>query len=250
MQAGEPYNSKRPLAVAGVTGAVDISVGYEHSYAATELGEVFCWGTNKYGELGDGTLTDRAPPVKTLHVNSPELPPAENGFQGLALLGDEQIWEGLPEPCRYAETLDMEHSALLRESFQVESAIAGIDSQGMITVRLANYPLLRERRTIDPRGDQLMTIIYFIKIKDPEAEKEERLPADAGEYGISTETARYTGAMSAVRNSHTSYELRWGVADDSNVVLSYVGDDWVCGTLNVTNKYGHMKGEFAAAVLK
>lgn len=42
---------------------VDISVGYDHSLAVSSDGQVFAWGDNYYGQLGDGTTTASNSPV-------------------------------------------------------------------------------------------------------------------------------------------------------------------------------------------
>lgn len=47
----------------GVTGVVDISVGNYHSCALLDSGAVRCWGRNEFGQVGDGTTTDRNLPV-------------------------------------------------------------------------------------------------------------------------------------------------------------------------------------------
>lgn len=49
----------KPTAVVGVTGALGISTGGDHSCATTASGAVFCWGANSLGQLGNGT-TSRA----------------------------------------------------------------------------------------------------------------------------------------------------------------------------------------------
>lgn len=49
----------RPTAVVGVSGALDVSTGGDHSCATTRTGAVFCWGNNVFGQVGDGT-TQRA----------------------------------------------------------------------------------------------------------------------------------------------------------------------------------------------
>jgi alpha-tubulin suppressor-like RCC1 family protein len=60
--------SATPVVVPGITDAVDVSVAggftssigkYGHVCARRARGTVLCWGSNHWGELGDGTLTSR-----------------------------------------------------------------------------------------------------------------------------------------------------------------------------------------------
>lgn len=52
-----------PAVVSGLIGTASaISSGYGYSCALTTEG-VFCWGTNRYGQLGDGTTLSRSTPV-------------------------------------------------------------------------------------------------------------------------------------------------------------------------------------------
>ncbi len=43
--------------------ATDIAAGYQHSCAVLEGGSVYCWGSNEFGQLGDGTRADSRFPV-------------------------------------------------------------------------------------------------------------------------------------------------------------------------------------------
>ncbi|MFO0610501.1 MAG: hypothetical protein U0324_45490 [Polyangiales bacterium] len=54
---------RRPTRIAGITRAVHISVGLAHQCAVLADGQALCWGGNSYGQLGDGTTTDRSLPT-------------------------------------------------------------------------------------------------------------------------------------------------------------------------------------------
>jgi alpha-tubulin suppressor-like RCC1 family protein len=43
-----------------------VTAGAEHNCALDADGAVWCWGDNRYGQLGDGTLSDRSGAVMVL----------------------------------------------------------------------------------------------------------------------------------------------------------------------------------------
>ncbi len=45
-----------PRTVDGLTQVVEVSAGYEHTCARTRDYRLFCWGANKFGQFGDGTV--------------------------------------------------------------------------------------------------------------------------------------------------------------------------------------------------
>jgi alpha-tubulin suppressor-like RCC1 family protein len=52
-----------PSAVAGGFSFTTLSVGGFHSCGVATTGLTYCWGYNHFGQLGDGTTTDRSTPV-------------------------------------------------------------------------------------------------------------------------------------------------------------------------------------------
>jgi alpha-tubulin suppressor-like RCC1 family protein len=59
-----PHSS--PVPVAGGHEFVQISAGRAHTCALTPDRIMYCWGRNLFGELGDGTTTDRLTPAKVI----------------------------------------------------------------------------------------------------------------------------------------------------------------------------------------
>lgn len=55
-----------PARVAGLHDVVDIAAGDSHTCAVRSNGEVWCWGSNFWGQLGDGTTESRATPVRVV----------------------------------------------------------------------------------------------------------------------------------------------------------------------------------------
>ena len=60
-----------PSAVAGLDGgSVAVAIGYLHTCAVTSAGDVWCWGNNESGQVGDGTTSDRSSPVRVSSESS------------------------------------------------------------------------------------------------------------------------------------------------------------------------------------
>jgi alpha-tubulin suppressor-like RCC1 family protein len=57
------YRISTPVAVAGGHKFVAISAGADFTCAVTGAGSAYCWGSNGYGQLGDGSTTGRYHPV-------------------------------------------------------------------------------------------------------------------------------------------------------------------------------------------
>lgn len=72
-QLGDGANTNRVEAVDVVglsSGVVAITAGWEHNCALLNTGAVKCWGYNGYGQLGDGTNSNRSTPVQVSGLTS------------------------------------------------------------------------------------------------------------------------------------------------------------------------------------
>ncbi|NMC00696.1 MAG: hypothetical protein GYA35_10490, partial [Thermoanaerobaculaceae bacterium] len=68
-----------------------ITGGYYHSLALKSDGTVWAWGHNNYGQLGDGTTTDRLTPVQVQNLTN-IVAIAGGSSHSLALKSDGTVW--------------------------------------------------------------------------------------------------------------------------------------------------------------
>jgi len=92
---GTTADSSVPVAVTGLAGpvlAVAAGAGSLHSCALLESGEVWCWGANSSGQLGNGTTADSSVPVQVTGLPGGAVGIAAGALHSCALLGSGGAW--------------------------------------------------------------------------------------------------------------------------------------------------------------
>ncbi|AEG14452.1 Ig domain protein group 2 domain protein [Desulfofundulus kuznetsovii DSM 6115] len=80
-----------PVPVQNLTGVVAVEAGSFYSLALKSDGTVWAWGDNYYGQLGDGTTTNRYTPVQVQNLTG-VVAIAAGGGHSLALKSDGTVW--------------------------------------------------------------------------------------------------------------------------------------------------------------
>lgn len=81
-----------PSEVGAIAGASSIDAGDFHTLAILGAGEVWAWGRNAEGQLGDGTQVDRVLPVRVVGLPRAAVAVSAGGAHSLALLDDGTVW--------------------------------------------------------------------------------------------------------------------------------------------------------------
>jgi alpha-tubulin suppressor-like RCC1 family protein len=86
-------SSATPVGVTNLAGATAVSAGSTHSLALLDNGEVWAWGADTYGQLGDGgTSVNRQAPVWVVGLPDVAVAVSAGGNHSLALLADGTVW--------------------------------------------------------------------------------------------------------------------------------------------------------------
>lgn len=89
---GTKETRSSPTPVIGLTAkAVEITTAGFHTCALLETGGVQCWGENRYGQLGDGSITDRFTPVTVQGLVGEVRSIVAGGLHTCALMATEDV---------------------------------------------------------------------------------------------------------------------------------------------------------------
>ena len=83
--------SKTPVQASGLTDVIAIACGAYHAVALRDDATVWAWGSNEYGQLGDGTTTDRNTPVEVSGLTNVIAISCGNRHS-IALKSDGTVW--------------------------------------------------------------------------------------------------------------------------------------------------------------
>ena len=83
-------------ALAALPPVADIVSGEQHACARTETNEVFCWGGNPHGQLGDGTLRTSSKPRKVEGLTATQIVAADASTCALRTDGEVVCWGQRP----------------------------------------------------------------------------------------------------------------------------------------------------------
>ncbi len=81
-----------PTQVTGFGDAARVAAGRNHTCARKRNGTLWCWGKNNSGQLGDGTTTDRPPPVEVTALGAEVVSVSAGGAHTCAIKTDGTLW--------------------------------------------------------------------------------------------------------------------------------------------------------------
>lgn len=89
--AAPHYSISEPVRADGLTDVVSVDGGSQHSCAVTGTGGVWCWGYNRWGQIGHGDGSSPSTPNAVVGITT-ALAVATGGSHSCALLGDGSVW--------------------------------------------------------------------------------------------------------------------------------------------------------------
>jgi hypothetical protein len=200
--------------------AADLAFTTDAGYVLLRDGGVRAWGDNARGELGDGTLTDRAQPVPVVSLLDDTLPPPATGYGKEQQSDVVMDWGGLPAACKPPTTIGDVH---------VASAYAHVDHE-QLRVFAADYRLDPDDGDPAPRGQQRLVRIgathYGAGWKP--------LSIDRGSYRMSASEKGRSFELTQLGGPAPQTSEKQALAvDGDRLELTVVDATWVCGVMHL-----------------
>jgi alpha-tubulin suppressor-like RCC1 family protein len=124
----EPY-VPYPVRIPELTNVAAISTGNDHSLALMKDGTVRVWGSNKYGQIGDGSSANRDRPVTVPGVRN-AVAIAAAGYRSVAVLTDGTVMDW---GANHVNLTPRRTPALVGGARGVKSVVAGTDHVAALT---------------------------------------------------------------------------------------------------------------------
>lgn len=256
-----PFLITTPVEVPGLEAITLVVTGDQHTCAIDRDGRVSCWGENPFGSLGDGTVLDRASPKPVLHVAAVELPAPT---PPVAPESDVvQDFSNLPAGCSHG-ALALTASITPKTTLNIKAAYASVDDGGkLVVVNLYDYS--PAPGYFQPRADRLNLQIKFTRLAvtyrqtgyDDWSRTDKRMKVVPAVYKTRLiwegEKVQPTVELLLYTNrGQQGIDSTWKFDKAAQQVeLTYIGADWVCGTISLENDSSwpsSLSGRFVAKV--
>ena len=89
--SAQNYSYAAPVRAEGLADVVSVDGGYQHSCAVTEAGGVWCWGYNRWGQIGHGSGSSPGTPAAVVGITTASAV-ATGGNHSCALLDGGSVW--------------------------------------------------------------------------------------------------------------------------------------------------------------
>ncbi len=209
----------KPVAIAG---------GDRAWCAVLDGGALACWGANDGGQLGDGTLIDRATPVVIAGASSATAPAAPKpGEEPVAEAGVAMGWDDLPKGCTKPATIPRPDGTPIA----VVSAYA-VSRPGRDELWFADFKIVAggyRKGHVVARGTQ-MAVVYTLE-------------------GKKIERGRYRGMKGSRTATVALGTLGAPPPSPADVLVEKVEDGWICGTI-LDPDDAKQRAPFAAKITK
>jgi len=211
-----------------------MGLGRFHTCAANAEG-TWCWGSNIYANLGDGSYIDRLTPAPVKYLMRKTLPEPERGYDQVPESSQQQVWpKTLPEGCSLPGSIEFKSKPFKETSFELKTAYAK-NHGSYLELTLLNFhggpssPELAIYPEHFVRGHQLR---MEIELEDGDA------PASKpGTYVVGAKKGELKLDEFVIKNSEIQEKI-WTTFDglSAKVDVRHLGANYICGRIEIEHK--------------